>query len=394
MAATPRLKPTAAPAVFSAGFRPFFLLGAVWGAIAIALWLPLYFGDLTIATAFSPRDWHIHEMLYGYLTAIVAGFLLTAIPNWTGRLPLQGWPLVGLIAAWLAGRLAVAFSALIGGWAAAGIDLCFLTILIAVTARELSHGQQNHNRRVLLAVLVLLVGDAVFHVEALRQGSADYGVRIGLAGALALVMLIGGRIIPSFTRNWLARENPGPLPAPPSRFDLLALAVAVAALLSWIVAPEAAITGVALIAAAILHVVRLARWRGYRAWRDRLVFVLHVAYFFIPLGFLATGLASFGFVPVSAGIHLWTIGTIGAMTLAVMTRASLGHTGRALIASPVVQVLYALVVVAALARACAALLPDRAVTLLTASGAAWIIAFGGFALSYWAVLTRPRKSHR
>jgi uncharacterized protein involved in response to NO len=394
MAPTPRLKPTAGPALFSAGFRPFFLFGAVWAALAIALWLPAYFGDLTIATVFSPRDWHIHEMLYGYVTAVVAGFLLTAIPNWTGRLPLQGRPLVGLIAAWVAGRLAVAFSALIGGWVAAGVDLCFLTVVIGVSARELRHSKQNHNRRVLLAVLVLLIGNAIFHVEALRQGSADYGVRIGLAGALTLVMLIGGRIIPSFTRNWLARENPGALPASPSRFDIIAIAAASASLLCWIVAPENAITGAALVAAAILHVARLARWRGDRAWRDRLVFVLHVAYFFIPLGFLTTGLASFGLAPVSAGIHLWTIGAIGAMTLAVMTRASLGHTGRALIASPVVQALYAFIVAAAFARACAALLPDRAVMLLTASGAAWIIAFGGFALSYWTVLTRPRKTHR
>ncbi len=388
----PRLKSASGPALFSAGFRPFFLLGAVWAGVAIALWLPAYFGDLTIATAFSPRDWHVHEMLYGYVTAIVCGFLLTAIPNWTGRLPLQGWPLVGLAAAWLAGRLAVAFSAMIGGWLAAGVDLSFLALLIAVSARELGYSTQSHNKRILAVISVLLIGNAVFHAEALLLGSADHGVRIGLASVILLITLIGGRIVPSFTRNWLARENPGPLPASSSRFDLATIAIAAASLVSWVVAPDSAITAAALIAAAIAQAVRLARWRGYRAWADRLVLVLHVAYGFVPLGFFATGLASLGIAPTSAGVHFWTVGAIGTMTLAVMTRASLGHTGRALIASPVAHGLYALVIAAALARACAAFHPEWSSALLIGSGAAWILAFGGFAASYWPVLTQPRAT--
>jgi len=394
MAPIPRLQPTSGPALFSAGFRPFFLFGAVWAGIAIALWLPAYFGDLTIATTFSPRDWHMHEMLYGYVAAIVTGFLLTAIPNWTGRLPLQGWPLVGLVATWLAGRAAIAFSALIGGWTAAAIDLSFLALVIAVSARELSHSKQSHNRRVLVAVLILFAGNATFHAEALLRGAADYGVRIGLAAILLLIMLIGGRIVPSFTRNWLARENPGPLPAPPGRFDLIAIACGAAALLFWIVAPETSLAGAALVAAGALHAARLARWRGERTWRDRLVLVLHVAYAFVPLGFFATGLAAFGLAPSSVGIHIWTIGAIGGMTLAVMTRASLGHTGRALVAGSVAQAVYALIVAAALARVCAAMHPDWSMALLIASGVAWIAAFIGFAASYWPILTRPRKTHQ
>ncbi|HLW91810.1 MAG TPA: NnrS family protein [Roseiarcus sp.] len=391
MAPTPRFKADSSPALFSAGFRPFFLLGAIWAGAAIALWLPAYFGELTIATAFSPRDWHIHEMLYGYVSAVVAGFLLTAIPNWTGRLPLQGWPLVGLTACWIIGRIAVAFSAFIGGWVAAGFDLLFLTLLISVAARELSHGAQNHNIRVLAVLCVFLVGNVIFHVEALVEGEADYGVRIGLAAVLTLIMLIGGRIVPSFTRNWLARENPGPLPAAPGRFDLVAIAAAAAALLAWVIVPTARATGAALILAAGLHAIRLARWRGERTWRDRLVFVLHIGYFFVPLGFLATGLSVFGLAPVSAGVHLWTVGAVGTMTLAVMSRASLGHTGRALVASANVQAVYVLVIAAALVRACAALLPDWSAALLIASGVAWISAFLGFAGSYWIILTHPRR---
>ena len=394
MAPTPRFKSNSGPALFSAGFRPFFLFGALYAGVAIALWLPEYFGEIRIETAFSPRDWHMHEMLYGYVAAVITGFLFTAIPNWTGRLPLQGGPLIGLTFLWLAGRLAVASSAIIGGWLAAAIDSAFLLVVIAAAARELSHGTQKHNMRVLVAVLMFLLGNVVFHVEALIEGSADYGTRIGLAGALILIMLIGGRIVPSFTRNWLARENPGPLPASPGRFDLAAIVIAALALLAWIAAPETRATGLALLLAGALHAIRLVRWRGYRTWRDRLVLVLHMGYLFIPLGFVVTGLAAFGLSPSSAGAHLWTIGAIGTMTLAVMTRVSLAHTGRALVASPAAQAVYVLVVAAAIARACAAIDPLWSEVLLFVSGGAWIAAFVGFALAYWTILTGPRRAGR
>jgi uncharacterized protein involved in response to NO len=391
MAPIPRTRFGSGPALFSAGFRPFFLLGGVWAAVAIALWLPAYFGELTIATALSPLDWHMHEMLYGYVVAVITGFLLTAIPNWTGRLPLHGWRLFWLIAVWLAGRLAMAYSALIGARVAAVVDLSFLALVIFVSARELSHGAHNHNKRVRVALLVLLAGNAIFHFEAFVEGTANYGVRTGLAAVLVLIMLIGGRIIPSFTRNWLARENPGPLPAAPSRFDLFAIGAAALSLFAWTVAPEARATGVALIAAAALHAIRLLRWHGERTWRDRLVLILHVGYFFVPLGFLLTGLSAFGLTPLSAGVHIWTIGTIGTMTLAVMTRASLGHTGRALIASSGAQAAYALVIMAALTRVCATLRPELSAVFLIASAVAWVSAFSLFIVSYFGVLTSPRR---
>jgi len=391
MTSAPRFMPSSAPALFSAGFRPFFLFGSLYAGVAIALWIPEYFGVIRIETAFSPRDWHMHEMLYGYIVAIVTGFLFTAIPNWTGRLPLRGAPLFGLTLLWLVGRVAIAFSAILGGYLAAFIDSLFLVFVIIAAARELSHGTNNHNLRVLGAVLVLLIGNVVFHVEALVRGSADYGTRIGLAGALILIMLIGGRIVPSFTRNWLARNMPGSLPAPPGRFDLAAIIVATLALLSWTVAPEARATGVTLFLAGAIHLVRLARWSGYRTWRDPRVLVLHVGYLFVPLGFFATGLAAFDLAPLSAGVHLWTIGAIGTMTLAVMTRASLGHTGRALVAGPAAGAIYVLVVGAAISRACAALYPVWSEVLLIASAGAWIAAFVGFAVAYWTILTGRRQ---
>lgn len=225
MAAIPRLRAYQGPAIFSYGFRPFFLAGAAYAGLGILIWLPLFFGDLRIPTAFSPVDWHVHEMLYGYLPAVMTGFLLTAIPNWTGGLPLQGGPLALLVAIWLAGRLAIMLSALIGPALAAGIDILFLVSITATAAREVVTGRNWRNLAPVGILLVFVIGNVIFHVEAYAGGPAEFGRRTGIAAAVALIALIGGRVIPSFTRNWLVRANPGRLPAPFGRFDIVALMI-------------------------------------------------------------------------------------------------------------------------------------------------------------------------
>ena len=197
------------PAIFSYGFRPFFLGGAVWAGAVMMLFMPMLQGHVTLPTAFSVLDWHIHEFLYGYLPAIVAGFLLTAVPNWTGRLPIRGTPLAVLFAIWLAGRAAVASSALTGPLFTAAVDLFFLIALVAIAGREIVAGKNFRNLGVLGLVALLGAGNVVFHIEAAASGAADYGKRIGVASAILLLALIGGRIVPSFTQNWLARRTPG-----------------------------------------------------------------------------------------------------------------------------------------------------------------------------------------
>ena len=215
----------AGPALFSYGFRPFFLGGAVWSITCIVLWIPQFMGYLSLRTAFSPLDWHIHEMLYGYVAAVVAGFLLTAIPNWTGRLPITGAPLMALAALWLAGRVAILLSAYLGILAAGLIDVAFLTTLAAVAAREVIAGRNWRNLRVLVLIGVLIAGNVAFHAEVYVSGSADYSIRIGIAAVIMLITLVGGRVVPSFTRNWLARQEKGRLPASFSRFDVASIAV-------------------------------------------------------------------------------------------------------------------------------------------------------------------------
>jgi uncharacterized protein involved in response to NO len=387
----PRLRDYSGPAIFSYGFRPFFFFGSIHAALAVMVWLPVFHGHFDLVTAFAPRDWHVHEMLFGFAAAVVTGFLLTAIPNWTGRLPLQGRPLAILFAIWVAGRVAILASAEIGWTAAMVVDAVFLVLVAAAAAREIVAGHKWSNLKVVAIVSLLALANIAFHLEAHFSGIAEYSSRGGIAFVVTLIMLIGGRIVPSFTRNWLARRAPGPMPVPFNRFDAAVVAISVAALLIWIVAPIGKLSAMMLFAAGGLQVVRLARWAGYRTASDRLVLILHVAYAFVPVGFLLSGLGALELILPSAGIHAWTGGAIGSMTLAVMSRASLGHTGRTLAASLPTQFVYAAVVVAAVARICAAVLPDHMMTFLPVAGFAWVIAFAGFATVYAKVLCAPRQ---
>jgi uncharacterized protein involved in response to NO len=380
------------PAIFSYGFRPFFFFGSIYAALAVIVWLPVFHGHFELVNAFAPRDWHVHEMLFGYAAAVVTGFLLTAIPNWTGGLPLQGKPLMILFATWVAGRVAVLASAEIGWAAAMVVDALFLILVAAAAAREIIAGRKWNNLKVVAIVSLLALTNIAFHLEAHFSGIADYASRGGIAFVIALIMLIGGRIVPSFTRNWLARRPPGAMPEPFNRFDAFVVTISVAALLIWIAAPIGKLAATGLVTAGCLQVVRLARWAGYRTAADRLVLILHVAYAFVPVGFLLSGLGALDVILPSAGVHAWTVGAIGTMTLAVMSRASLGHTGRRLAASTSTQVVYTAIVVAAIARICAAVLPDEMMTFLPIAGFGWVIAFVGFAVVYAKVLCAPRQA--
>lgn len=385
-----RIRQYRGPAVLSYGFRPFFLAGAAWAFLAMGLWLLMLTGAFEPPTAMSPIEWHIHELLYGYVPAVVAGFLLTAVPNWTGGLPITGKPLLALFAPWLAGRLAVLFSSAIGAATAAAIDLLFLAALCAVIGREIIAGRDMRNLKVLIVVIALLIGNGVFHAEALLSTGDGYGVRIGIAATIFLIMLIGGRVIPSFTRNWLARRQSTILPVSFNRYDIVVMAVSAIALAGWTVLPNHSVTAAWSAAAALMNAIRMARWAGYRTLAEPLVLVLHVAYAFVPFGFalLAIGSAGFDAIPQTAAIHAWTAGAMATMTLAVMSRASLGHTGRELTATGVTKLLYIAVFVAAVLRISAAFdgVPE---TVLQVSGAAWIAAFGAFVIHYGPMLMRP-----
>lgn len=380
------------PALFSFGFRPFFLFGALWAVLAMLLWLFAMSGAITLPTRFDPVSWHGHEFLFGYLGAVLAGFLLTAVPNWTGRLPIVGWRLAALFALWGAGRLAILFSALLPVGLAPVIDIAFPTVLGAVILREIIAGKNWRNLIVLALLAVFTLANALFHIEALKGGYAaqGHGLRLGLATAVMMIAVIGGRIVPSFTRNWLARTDKPARPAPPmQRFDKLVLMASLLILLLWVVQPFGHATGFGLIILGLLHLVRLARWQGHHACAEPLVWVLHLAYAFIPVGALVMGFDGLlGAGDAASAQHLWMAGAIGAMTLAVMTRATLGHSGRALTANRATVVIYLCLFGSVAARLAMPVTPAFG----QIAGVLWVCAFGGFALSYGPSLLRAKEA--
>ena len=278
----------------SYGFRPFFLFGAIWAALAMALWAVMLTGHAVLPTAFDPISWHAHEFLFGYLGAVLAGFLLTAVPNWTGRLPIVGWPLAGLAALWLAGRAVVAVSALFPWQLVLMVDLAFPLTLVAVLAREIIAGRNWKNLPVLGLVLAFAIANALYHIDAARGGypATGFGLRLGLAVAVMMISLIGGRIVPSFTRNWLAQQQSLTLPTPFGRFDSGVLLLTFVSLLVWVIWPDHVGTAAVCGLAAVAQAWRLSRWSGIHTRSEALVWVLHVGYAFVPLGFLAIALAT------------------------------------------------------------------------------------------------------
>jgi len=397
MAAIPRYRPHAGPILLSAGFRPFFLGAAVWAAIGIPSWLAVYSGGTSLPSLFPPLIWHVHEMVFGFAAATVAGFLLTAIPNWTGRMPLQGWSLAVLVLLWAIGRAGVLLSADIGAPAAAVADLVFPAVFLGVVAREIVVGRNWRNLPMLAALSLLLAGNLLVHLDAVGiADTAELGNRIGVATLLMLISLVGGRIIPSFTRNWLTKNRPEVSPPhPESRVDHAVLGVTALVLISWAVAPDAVVTAWGTIMAGSAIGLRMSRWQGHKTMREPLLFILHLGYGWLAVGLLLFGLdALFYFLPTTAALHALTVGAIGTMTLAVMTRASLGHTGRSLVAGPGTQAIYALVTLAALLRVLSPFAGAQTMIMLWAAGASWAAAFGLFAILYGSMLTRPRVTKR
>ena len=380
------------PVLFSYGFRPFFLGGALWAIAAMSLWVAAISGHMTLTESYGAPNWHAHEMLFGFASAVLAGFLLTAVPNWTGRLPVSGWPLAGLFALWCAGRIALLASDTIGVATAAAVDALFLPTLLAICTREVVAGRKWKDLKVLAGLLALSLANGVFHIAAIDGGHDHMATRLAVSAYVVLVMVVGGRIVPSFTRNWLNKFGRTDFPVPYNNFDMVAILAGVAALGLWTFLPEHPVTSVAGFAAAALHCIRLHRWRGWTVAPEPILVILHIAYVFIPLGLLAICLSALGAVEERSVLHLLSVGAIACMMLAVMTRASLGHTGRALTASRLTIAAYAALIACALVRPLAEVLPDLTPALYGASGLLWILAFGLYCLEYAPILARKRRA--
>jgi uncharacterized protein involved in response to NO len=380
--ATPR------PSVFwSAGFRPFFLAAGVHAACAIPLWL------LALAGIPSPVDLalHRHEMLFGYAGAVIAGFLLTAIPNWTQRPLLRGRPLMLLFGAWCVGRggmLQVPGSTIV---AALG-DAAFFWGLVIYAWREIRLAGNRRGIPVCLLATALATADTALHFGLSHVAAGRTAATAGLAAIALLITLIGGRIVPAFTQNWLSQQGHARKPAdfPLGEWQILALTAA--ALACWVAGLDARVAAAGLAAVALLHAVRLAGWHGLACAREPLVLVLHIGYAWLVAGLALLAASTLWpvSIPPSTALHALGAGAIGTMTLAVMTRATLGHTGRVLRADASTVAIYALVTAGALLRVAASWLPGGYSLALHSAGACWTAAFALFAWHYGSFLLAAR----
>ncbi len=382
---------TKRPPFLRGAFRPFFLLAALWAAAAIIIWMAAYSGAPVLGEVVDPLGWHQHEMLFGFVGAAVIGFLLTAIANWTGRPLLGGSGLAVLAALWIAVR--VCFALGIGApWLPLVLELTLFLAVGVFAAREVV---LSGNRNLPIAIIVALMGTAAA-VDLAETGGLladnDIGLRSGIALVVILIGLIGGRIIPAFTRNWLMREGASqPMPTMPSPADMRVLAITAVSLVGWLLWPRSNVVGWLLLTSALAHLWRAARWQGWRTFADPLVVVLHLAYLWMPVGLGLLGLhLTFDLVSRSAAIHALGAGAMGLLILAVMSRASLGHTGRTLRAGPALASAYALVFVGALVRVLASVGLFAGVWPIHLSAALWAGGFILFALLYFPILTQPR----
>ncbi|OQW35222.1 MAG: hypothetical protein A4E19_16755 [Nitrospira sp. SG-bin1] len=380
------------PAFLSYGFRPFFLGAALFAGLTILLWIALYAGRAQANFLYSPRDWHVHEMLFGYLPALIAGFLLTAMPNWTDRMPLRGTPLLAFFLLWVTGRLFMTVP-LLGVSAAVVVDAAFLALLAAYVWREIVASRTWDRAPIGILVSLYAVTNLLFHLSALRDGPTDFSERMALSVMTMMLTVIGGRLTPTFTREFLAERNVPRLPEMFSFMDGIAIGLVLVGVIAWTLWPKSHWAGVMLVAAGMASVIRLLRWGGWRTWSEPLVFILHVGYGWVGLFLVALGasILGMGFSPENA-VHLLTTGAMGAMTLAVMTRASLGHTGRPRHADRPTVAIYLLVNMGALLRIFAPS-PDiptgLTYAMLGLSAVGWSSAYFLFALVYGRYLLSP-----
>ncbi len=382
-------------ALFEAGFRVFFLLAPLYAACALADWILVYLGIVAPPGSANPMLWHAHEMIFGFAAGGVAGFFLTAVPNWTGAPFVRGLPLAVLAAVWLFGRIAMNAGAGVPPAVAAAIDLAFLPMLGALVAPPLLRQGIGRNAFLLVVLLALWGGDLAMQAElagpslGIDVASGARGARVAIDTLALLITVIGGRIVPAFTMTYLKLRGERRLPQSSAVLDRLAIGSMALLLLSETIFGTGSVTGAIAVAATVVQAARLSQWRGLATVRVPILVVLHLGYAWLVVGLALKGASAFiDALPETAALHALTVGAVGTMMMAVMSRAALGHTGRKLVAHPVTVAAYALVSLAALLRLAAGVVPI--VSMLAISGIAWSLAFALFLAVYVPILVRPR----
>ena len=375
------------------GFRPFFLGAGLVAVLLIPWWAASYAFGVPLGTSWSPTLWHGHEMLFGFIVAAIAGFLLTAVPSWTGARGFAGWPLALISGLWLLGRIAVATSRFWPLPAVATLDLAFLPALVALVSPPLARAR-NRNTPLLAVLAAFWVTDVAFYWALYHRndGGSLHALVLGIDIVLLLITVIGGRIVPAFTASALKQRGmAGAMRAWPGVTELTVGSM-IAVLLSDLFVPDGTTAGVIAALAAVMQMARLAQWRTLKTLGQPIVWVLHLAYVWLPLGLALKAAALLtGAAPTAFWLHALTVGAAATMILAVMTRASLGHTGRPLVVDPVIALAYLLLTAAALVRVFGlAVLRIGYPEVIVAAGFLWTAAFVLFTWIYAPMLLAPR----
>jgi uncharacterized protein involved in response to NO len=382
--------------IFQNSFRPFFIAAGIWATLIVPFWLLNYFGILIATDNFNILLWHQHEMLFGFVAAAITGFILTAIPNWTGRLPIKNKPLAFLVLLWILGRIGFLTTVIFGTITTSLMDLPFLIVLVLVIMREIVSGKNWRNLPVIILISFFTLGNILVHLQIHEIiDSAELGIRLSIFVLSILLALMGGRIVPSFTRNWLTQNQSQTFPSRAGIFDKISLISLVVFVFAQVIIPYHQITSLLALLTGLLHGIRFIRWKVWMTFSEPLIWILHTGYMWLSVALVLIGLSGLSdFVPYASSYHALTVGAFSTMILAVMTRASLGHTGRPLKATLGTTVIYILITIAAILRVYEPFLNESGSLILSLSGIFWTLSFALFIFIYFPILTQSRKPNR
>lgn len=384
--------------LLSNGFRPLFLCVGLAGLLLIAFWIPLFAGHITLPLGMSSVLWHAHEMLFGFVGAAMGGFLLAAVSKWTGRFPVSGAALALLVVLWMSGRVAMLLSGALPAWLVATVDVSYGLCLAALVGREIIASGNRRNYKVIVLLLVFAALNGVYHCAlALPEWDPNIAIRGAVMQICMMLSLIGGRITPAFTRNYLMKQNPALTLAPAAfgRLDIAATLTLLAAALSWIALPAAVFSAYLLMVAGLLQIMRLVRWKGWLALDEPLLWILHIGFVWLGLGLVLLGAGALDSSLGSVGFHGLGIGAMASMILGVASRAALGHTKRPLVAGKLMTAAFMLLSGAAVLRILASLLVASLYwPLLYGAALLWLAGMLLFCIRYVPILVKPVPNWR
>jgi len=381
---------------WTGAFRPLFLLAGLLAIVAVVWWVAGFVHGIATPSLGTGAWWHAHELIFGFGGAAIGGFLLTAIANWTSRPPISGVMLMALTTSWLIGRLAIGFGEQLAPALTIVGALAYFIFLLALGLRELVAVRNYRNMRVLAVISMIALFDGLFVAACLDVIALDPAMlyQTAILAIILLIGLIGGRVIPAFTRNWMQREQiNAPMPSMFGRFDMVCLASIALGIVAVILDPAGVIAGSVLLFAGIVHAIRLVRWRGVHSWREPIVIMLHLGYFWVPAGLVLLGVAILWPDVMSSrdALHALTGGAMACMVLAIAGRAALGHTGRELRAGWALNSAFGLIWVSTVLRVMVGFAGSGYVTILAIATMMWIGGWLAFLMGYAPVLLGPSQ---